>query len=176
MGQLLVPVSGEFFWWFSFTFFSCLTHASLLTAQGTVSTGGLRDVLYGTLDGKASDVESQDCGRNDDKPQLVPDVEIQDCSRDDDKPQLALDAVALKEAVWHLPARHAHLRRGPFPLRLPHPRCCHWGTSPSRRLAVGDAVTLVMLLLYVLLAVTNFSLVPRPVDAGAAGWKAQLTM
>ena len=41
---------------------------------------------------------------------------------------------------------------------------------------MGDAVTLVMLLLYVLLAVTNFSPVLRPVDAGAAGRKAQLTM
>ena len=104
-------------------------------------------MLYGTLDSKAPEVECQDCGR------------------DDNKPQSALDAVALKEAVRHLPASHAHLRYGTLCLRLPRPRCCHRGTSPSWRLAVGGVVTLVMLLLYALLTVTKFSLVPRPVAA-----------
>ena len=40
---------------------------------------------------------------------------------------------------------------------------------------MGDTVTLVMLLLYALLAVTNSSLVLRPVDAVSAGQKVQLT-
>ena len=40
---------------------------------------------------------------------------------------------------------------------------------------MGDAVTLVMLLLCTLLVITNCSLVPRPVNAGAVGRNAQLT-
>ena len=107
--------------------------------QGTASTGGSLDVLYGTQYGKVPDVKSQDCGY------------------DNDKPQLALDAVALNEVVWHLPACHVHLRRGPLPLRLPCLCRRHWGNSPSWRLAVGDTVTLVILLLYSVLVVTNFS-------------------
>ena len=49
------------------------------------------------------------------------------------------------------------------------------GTPPHRRLAGGDAVTLVVLLLYALLAVANVRLVLCPVDAATTGRKAQLT-
>ena len=59
-------------------FFMSNTHL-LAAYAGDGVKGGSQDVLYDTLDGKAPYVECQDCGR------------------DDEKPQLALDATALKE-------------------------------------------------------------------------------